>query len=184
VCVLVVAVLGQVVGVWIGSHLRLHITWRPARAVDSAVGAILGVLSVLLVAWMVALPLASSPYPNIVAALHKSKIVRGVDDAMPDAVRNVYSSLRRFIDRSGFPPLFGDLSSPRIVDVLPPDPRLLQSPVVSAAQPSVLKILSESPACDRGTEGSGFVYAPQRVVTNAHVVAGADSVEVQDGDRS
>ena len=46
-------------------------------------------------------------------------MVRGVDDVMPDSVRNVYSSLRDFVDRSGFPPLFGDLSSPRIVDVQP-----------------------------------------------------------------
>ena len=28
--------------------------------------------------------------------------------------------------------------------------------------------------CDRGVEGSGFVYAPGRVMTNAHVVAGVD----------
>jgi S1-C subfamily serine protease len=184
VCVLFVAVLGQMVGVWVGVRLRRYITWRPARAVDSIIGALLGVLSVLLVAWMVALPLASSPYPKLVSALHKSTIVRGVDEAMPDAVRNVYSSLRRFIDRSGFPPLFGDLSSPRIVDVLPPDQQLLQDPAVAAAQPSVLKILSEAPSCDRGIEGSGFVYAPHRMLTNAHVVAGAESVEVQQGSRA
>jgi S1-C subfamily serine protease len=183
VCVLAVAVLGQLAGAWIGAALRRHLTWRPARAIDSIIGTLLGVLSVLLVAWMVALPLAASPYPKLVSELHGSTIVRGVDDAMPDTVRNVYSSLRRFIDRSGFPPLFGDFSSPRIVDVLPPDTRLLRDPAVTAAQPSVLKILSEAPSCGRGIEGSGFVYAPHRIVTNAHVVAGADSVEVQQNGR-
>jgi S1-C subfamily serine protease len=173
-----------VIGIWVGARLRRYIVWQHLRVLDSLVGALLGAVSVLLVAWMVALPLASSPYPNVVAALHQSKIVRGVDDAMPDSVRNVYSSLRRFIDRSGFPPLFGDLSSPRIVDVLPPDPALLNSPAVSAAQPSVVKVLAQAQSCDRGMEGSGFVYAPQRVLTNAHVVAGSDSVRVQHGDRS
>ena len=184
VCVLVIAIIGQVAGVWVGARLRRYITWRHLRVLDSVVGAALGAVSVLLVAWMVALPLASSPYPGVVSAVHESKIVRGVDDAMPNSVRNVYSSLRRFIDRSGFPPLFGDLSSPHIVDVLPPDTALLHSPAVSAAQPSVLKILSQAQSCDRGIEGSGFVYAPQRVLTNAHVVAGSDSVQVQQGDQS
>jgi S1-C subfamily serine protease len=33
--------------------------------------------------------------------------------------------------------------------------------------------------CGRGVEGSGFVYAPNRLMTNAHVVAGVDDPEVQ-----
>ena len=120
VCVIVVALVGQLVGVRVGAILRKRVTWRPAHAVDSAFGALLGVLSVLLVAWMVALPLASSPYPTLVSAVRRSTIVRGVDNAMPDAVRNVYASMRNFVDRSGFPPVFGDLSTPRIVDVAAP----------------------------------------------------------------
>lgn len=183
VCVLVVAMLGQLLGVWIGGRLRARITWRHARVVDSAIGSLFGVLSVLLVAWMVALPLASSPFPSLVSALHRSAVVRGVDAAVPDPVRNVYSSLRRFVDRSGFPPLFGDLSSPPITDVQPPDPALLASPAVAAARPSVLKITAQAPSCDRAIEGSGFVYAPERVLTNAHVVAGSRDVAVEQGDR-
>ncbi len=178
VCVLVLAMLGQLLAVWLGGHLRRHITWRPARAVDSLIGAVLGVLSVLLVAWMIAVPLASSPYPTVVSAIDRSKIVRDVDNTMPQQVRNVYSSLRGFIDRSGFPPVLGDLHSTRIVDVQPPDPALLRSPAVAQARPSVVKILSDAPSCDRGIEGSGFVYAPGRVLTNAHVVAGSNSVSV------
>lgn len=183
VCVLAVAMAGQLVGVWLGGRLRARIAWRHARVADSAIGSVLGVLSVFLVAWMVALPLASSPFPKVVSALHESTVVRGIDDAMPDPVRNVYSSLRRFIDRSGFPPLFGDLSSPRIVDVQAPDPTLLASPAVTAARPSVVKITTEAPSCDRAVEGSGFVYAPERVLTNAHVVAGSRNVDVAEGDR-
>jgi S1-C subfamily serine protease len=106
-------------------------------------------------------------------------VVRHVDDVMPNPVRNVYSSLRNFIDRSGFPPVLGDLHSTRIVDVGTPDPAVLNSPAVTAAHRSVLKIYSQAPSCERGIEGSGFVYAPQHVLTNAHVVAGANSFSVQ-----
>jgi S1-C subfamily serine protease len=36
----------------------------------------------------------------------------------------------------------------------------------------VLKIDGTALSCDRSIEGSGFVFAPQHVMTNAHVVAG------------
>jgi S1-C subfamily serine protease len=42
----------------------------------------------------------------------------------------------------------------------------------------VLKIYGEAPQCDRGIEGSGFVFADQHVLTNAHVVAGTSRVSV------
>jgi S1-C subfamily serine protease len=65
---------------------------------------------------------------------------------------------------------------------VPAPPKNL-SPAVRArverAQRSILKIYSQAPQCGRGIEGSGFVYAPHRILTNAHVVAGADQVEVQ-----
>jgi len=156
---------GQLIAVWGGGYLRERITWRPAQHVDAAIGAALGVISVLLVAWMVAVPLASSPYPSLSSAVRRSAIVRGVDGVMPTPVRNVYSSLRRYIDRSGFPPVFGDLQSTHIVDVGPPNPALLHSPGVTAARGSVLKIYGEATQCDRGIEGSGFVYADQHMVT-------------------
>jgi S1-C subfamily serine protease len=179
VCVLVVAIIGQLIAVTIAGQLRRRLTWRPVKALDSTIGAALGVLSVLLVAWMVAVPLASSPYPSLVDAIDRSVVVRHVDDVMPEPVRNVYSSLRNFIDRSGFPPVLGDLHSTHIVEVGVPDPAVLNSVAVAKAKTSVLKIYSQAPSCDRGIEGSGFVYAPQHILTNAHVVAGASSFSVQ-----
>jgi S1-C subfamily serine protease len=180
-CVLLVAMLGQLLGVWAAGHVRTRIVKDTGKTVDSAIGAALGVLSVLLVAWMVAVPLASSPYPSLSSAAVNSRIVRGVDDVMPKDVRTLYSSLRSFLNQSGFPPVFGDLPQTHIVKVAPPDARL--SPAVAArvraAQASVFKIYGEAPSCDRGIEGTGFVYAPRRMITNAHVVAGTSRVSVQ-----
>jgi S1-C subfamily serine protease len=183
-CVLICAILLQLLFGRVGWFLRSRITWRPARSIDAGIGGLLGVLSVLLVAWMVAVPLASSPYPSLVRAVDDSTIVREIDGIMPNSVRNVYSSLREFVDRSGFPPVLGDLHSTRIVDVAPPDPALVGSAAVAAARGSVLKILGDAPSCDRGIEGSGFVYGPEHVLTNAHVVAGTSSVRLQEGSRS
>jgi S1-C subfamily serine protease len=181
VCVLFVSMLGQLLGVWLAGHLKRRIVNDHTQALDSGVGSVLGVLSVLLVAWMVAVPLASSPYPSLSAAASHSRIVRGVNDVMPSDVRTLYSSLRTFLDQSGFPPVLGDLPSTDIISVPPPDANL--SPAVEAqvrrASASIFKIYGQAPSCDRGIEGSGFVFAPHRVLTNAHVVAGTAQVGVQ-----
>ena len=38
--------------------------------------------------------------------------------------------------------------------------------------------------CGSGVEGTGFLYAPHRLMTNAHVVAGVTEPEIKDGDRT
>ncbi len=179
VCVLVLATVGQLAGVYLAGFVkRLVPEW--GKPVDAGVGSVLGVLSVLLVAWMIAVPLASSPYPTLAAQAGHSRVVRAVNDAVPDDVRGLYSSLRGFLDQSGFPPVLGDLPSTSVVAV--PAPPADLSPAVAArvqvAQRSTFKILGEAPECNRGIEGSGFVYAKHRILTNAHVVAGTSSVRV------
>src|SRR5207253_1503198 len=139
-------------------HVRSRLVWRSAQRVDAAIGSALGICAVLLVAWMVAVPLASSPYPSLNMAMRGSSIIRKVDGVMPGNVRTLYSQLQRFIDRSGFPPVFGPLQSPRITDVKDPNPALARSAIVSKVRPAVLKVYSEAFSCSRGMEGSGFVY--------------------------
>ncbi|WP_156662489.1 trypsin-like peptidase domain-containing protein [Mycobacterium sp. 1274761.0] len=50
--------------------------------------------------------------------------------------------------------------------------------LVAKARPSVVKVHGESQSCWKVTDGSGFVVAPHKVMTNAHVVAGAESFSV------
>jgi len=61
----------------------------------------------------------------------------------------------------------------------PPNSALTRSPAAAAAQASVLKIRGKAPSCQRQLEGSGFVFAPELVMTNAHVVAGTDATAVE-----
>ncbi len=181
VCVLMFSMFGQLLGVWLAGHVKRRVVTERSQSVDAGVGSALGIASVLLVAWMVAVPVASSPYPSLSAAANHSSIVRAVNGVMPQDVRSLYGSLRSFLNQSGFPPVFGDLPATPDVSVPPPDATL--SPAVAArvreARRSVLKFYGEAPSCGRGIEGSGFVYAPQRILTNAHVVAGTSQVGVQ-----
>ncbi|MBE7187552.1 MarP family serine protease [Jatrophihabitans endophyticus] len=180
VCVLVLATLGQLLMVYIAGHVKAKVIRERGRPIDAAVGAVLGVVSVLLVAWMLAVPLASSPYPALASEAGHSRLVRAVNDVVPTSVRGLYSSLRTFLNQSGFPPVLGDLPSTSVVPVTAPPARLSPAAAreVRVAHRSTFKIYGQAPECGRGIEGSGFVYAPHRIITNAHVVAGTRSVSV------
>ncbi len=178
-CVLGFALLGQLAGIALARPLRRRITHSAGRRADASLGAALSALGVLVVAWMLAVPLAAAPYPSLSRSVRESTLVHGVDTLMPAQLRTVYASLRGLVDRNGFPEVFGALQPSRILGVSPPDDALTRSPAVASARHSVVKVRSTAPECDRQTEGSGFVYAPGRVMTNAHVVAGSDRVSVE-----
>jgi S1-C subfamily serine protease len=180
VCVLVCAMTGQLIAVFLAGLIRSRLLVGRARPLDAGIGAVLGVLSVLIVSWMIAVPLASSPFPKLAAEASESRIVRAVNNAVPDELRHVYSSLRTFLDQSGFPPVLGDLPSTSLVPVDPPsDLSPAVTKMVNRVHESVVKVYGQAPSCDRQIEGSGFVYARHRVLTNAHVVAGTKQVSVQ-----
>lgn len=178
-CVVFLAVLGQLAATVLGHRVKARFVRTAGRQVDAGVGSVLGVFSVLLVAWMIAVPLASSPYPTLASEASSSAIVRGVNDVMPDSMRGMYGRLRGFLDQSGFPPVFGDLPSTTIVDVAPPrNITAAQQARLREVARSTFKIYGKAPSCSRGIEGSGFVVSRNHLMTNAHVVAGTREVSV------
>ncbi|RBY84654.1 MarP family serine protease [Blastococcus sp. TF02A-30] len=184
VVVLAGALLGQILFGAVGRALRRRMTWEPAKLADSVAGAVVSAAAVLLVAWMVASPLASSPFPAVASQVRQSALVQAVDHAMPDGLRAVYDDLRDAIDRRGLPDVLDPLTPTQVRDVPAPDPALQNSPVVAGVQDSVVKISGVAPSCSRQIDGSGFVYAPERVMTNAHVLAGVTEPTVEaDGER-
>ncbi|MDT3441760.1 MULTISPECIES: MarP family serine protease [unclassified Pseudofrankia] len=172
VTVLTLACLGQVAGTGAGVALRSRLTWRPGETVDSLAGAVLSGLSVLLVAWLMATALERSPFTTAAREVRDSAVLTTVDDGMPASVRDTFSSLRQLADGNGFPAVFSGLGNESIVAADPPDPAVVNAAGVTSAAASVLKVRGIAPSCSRQVEGTGFVYAPQHVMTNAHVVAG------------
>lgn len=66
----------------------------------------------------------------------------------------------------------------RILTVDAPNPALASDAVVGDVAASVVKIHSTATACQKILEGSGVVIGPNRVMSSAHVVAGAESFSV------
>jgi len=178
ILVLMVA-LGETVGVLIGRSVRDRMHIESIRQVDSALGTVVLALAVLVVAWLVALPLSSAGFPGLAAAVKRSTVLGAVDKVMPDAARRLPLELRRQLHSSGFPEVLSPFSETPLVEVDPPDRALQASPVVQQLRSSVLKVRGRASICGRALEGTGFVVAPDRIMTNAHVVAGTEDVAVE-----
>ena len=180
-CVILGVGVGEIAGATVGRALSGRVTWRPARALDRGLGLIGNTLAVLIVTWMIAIPLASTPYPWLASAVRSSSVLTGVDKVMPDGVRNISSRMRQLFDDSGFPAILDPLTPSPDVQVAAPDPNLSTTPALKKSGQSVLKVEGVADSCSRRIEGSGFVIAPGKLLTNAHVVAGTNELTVRQG---
>ncbi len=173
------AVLGQLIASAVAAAVRTRIHWRPAQTIDSVGGAIISGISVLLVAWLMATAVNRSPYEALRRQIHNSGVIQAVDALVPDGARQVFANFLRLVEQQGFPQVFAGLGGDTIVPTRPPDPALAGSAVVQQVKPSILKVTGDAPSCQKSIEGSSFVYSPQRVMTNAHVVAGVPNPTVE-----
>jgi len=177
--IVVLVIIGEVAGMVLGRAARSNMHSPVARGVDSVVGAGLQAVAVLVAAWLLAIPLTASSQPEISAAVRGSRVLSTVDVLAPDWLRGVPKEFSALLDTSGLPDVIGPFGRTPVAEVEPPDPSVLASPVALDLHPSVLRINGIAPTCQRALEGSGFVVAPERVMTNAHVVAGTSAVSVQ-----
>ncbi len=176
--VIVAAGIGNALMSLVGRWVRDHVTWRPVRLVDSAGGSMFGILSVALMAWVVASALVVVPLGPVSTEVRGSRVLGEIDSVLPDAPRDWVSGLRSALDSTGFPQAFGGFTLDPVIPVGAPDPALLSDPAVRAAWGSLVKVEGIARECSTQVDGSGFVYASDRVMTNAHVVAGVDHPNV------
>ncbi|HEV3168769.1 MAG TPA: MarP family serine protease [Actinocrinis sp.] len=179
--VLVLAVLGQVLATNLGGRLRRELVWRPVQAVDQAAGAGVSVISVLLVAWFLGLALVNSSMPVVSQQVRNSALLSGMKQVLPADAQTWFRSFANVLDRSGFPQVFAPFTREQIANVPAPDPAVLNSRAVVDARNSIVKIVGNAPSCGKQIEGSGFVFASQHIMTNAHVVGGVTHPTVQIG---
>jgi S1-C subfamily serine protease len=175
--VLVCASFGQAVLQYAGSRIRSKITWQPVRALDAVGGAALSMAAVLVVAWALGVAVSGARLPWASAEVRDSVVLDRVDQVMPAGAVQALGSFNDVVGSSFFPRYLEPFAPERIARVAAPPPGIGRDPDVVRAQASVLKVRGVN-ACHRGVEGSGFVYGPGRVMTNAHVVAGVDSPTV------
>ncbi|SDQ17950.1 MarP family serine protease [Quadrisphaera sp. DSM 44207] len=176
--VLLLAWAGQVLGSLLGRRVRSVVTWRPARALDSALGAVAAVVAVSLVVWFVAGAVRAGPLPSLARAVASSRVVEAIDRVVPPQAADLSAGFRSVVEAQDFPRVFRGTGRETIQPVAPPDAAVV-APAAAAAAGGTVKVTGLALECSAGREGSGFVVAPRRVVTNAHVVAGVHAPSVQ-----
>jgi S1-C subfamily serine protease len=169
--VIVCASLGQALLQLGGARIRDRITWQPVRALDAVGGAALSAAAALLVAWALGVALSGSGLRGITPLVQQSKVLAEVNRVLPVGASSKLSAFNDVVGTTFFPRYLEPFAPERIVPVGPGPRRMLTDPDVQRAAADVVRIRSTN-SCHQGIEGSGFVYAPDRVMTNAHVVAG------------
>src|SRR5437588_1531895 len=171
-----IAGIGDAIGWLVGSRV-----WRATRGsrfgvLDSAGGSLMGMVVVLLTAWFIGFNLSNGPFPTVARQVRGAAIERGINRILPNPPY-VLGEIRKFLNRFGFPEVFAGLPPAPVGPVKAPSGVQARQAFQKVA-PSTVRIVGE--ACGHIQEGSGFVVAPNYVVTNAHVVSGMHSAEVQE----
>ncbi len=171
------ALIGGAVGRYFGTHAWGALRRLKLGQADSVLGALVAVVAALAAVWLVAMLLSVGPTQQIASTVHRSAIVRTLMDRLPPAP-GVFARLQQFISQTPFPRVFEGLEPIPAGPIQVPGNAIVQA-AVNAAQPSTVRI--KGVGCGGIQTGSGFVVAPGNlVVTNAHVVAGISSPDIED----
>jgi S1-C subfamily serine protease len=148
----------------------------PIRWVDSLIGSVLGLLTWAVVVWLLAGFAMATSLATVVQAASSSRVVATLNGIAPLPPSTVLGAVDDALAGAGLPKVFE--GGEPIKSVPAPDGSVPAA--VSRAEESVVTVLATKPACGVDSEGSGWVVQRGRVVTNAHVVAGASSVVVRE----
>ena len=182
VLVVLLASIGRTLGAVVGSRVRNKLSWRPVKFLDALGGAALAAVSVLIVSWVLGVAVSGARIPSVTSAVRGSQVLAKVDEVLPSSADRALQSFNDVVNTDLFPRFLDPFVPERIRETQPPDSAIARQQPVRSAYSRIAKVTGVA-NCSRGLEGSGFVYAPQRVMTNAHVVAGVSSPQVQVNDK-
>lgn len=176
--IITTASLGRYLAELVGGMLRATISFTPIRSVDSMGGLVINVAGASLLIWSVAATIVATT-GGLATTMRTSVILSSIDRVTPTLVRSGVDRLSGWVDTTGLPRVFSGFSGIEAAPVPAPDPQIVEEPAIAAAARSVVRIQGEALGCEGSiVTGTGVVYAENRIMTNAHVVAGIDRPRV------
>lgn len=159
---------GHWVGYKIGRAIRRGVEQTPLSAIDRIAGGLATTIVAALVASVVGFSVGQLGVPVLSQAIAGSNVLRVIGAITPDPVQQWLAEVRALVITEGIP---------RITDALGGEPPAVPqidagSPALTAAAQSVVRVTGNALQCGQSQTGTGFVIAPDRILTNAHVVAG------------
>jgi uncharacterized membrane protein required for colicin V production len=165
---------GHAGGVALARAIRGRRSKEPLPALDRVFGAIANLLAATLVVSLIAGSVSALGVPVLTQAVNGSIVLKSIQTITPDPVEAAIARLRSTVLEEGIPTLGGGIAiGPITAPTDVPDVET-NTDVLGAAAQSVVRIRGTAYACGQNQSGTGFVIAPDRIVTNAHVVAGVD----------
>jgi S1-C subfamily serine protease len=167
---------GASLGAGLGRNLRQGVDRTSLRPLERLLGGVANVVVAALALSFVGNAVVATGAPGVASAVSSSAVLRTIEDLTPPAVGRPLAQMRAMVLDDGLPRL-NILLVPRQAPVVPAVD--LDNPELEEAAQSVARISGIAYACGKSSTGSGFVVAPDRLVTNAHVVAGVDRPVVE-----
>ncbi|TAL44903.1 MAG: MarP family serine protease [Salinibacterium sp.] len=146
---------------------------------DKVAGAVVTAIASALLISTVAFSLLQLGVPALSRTISGSAVLKVITKLTPDPVAAWLAEIRSAALQAGLPIISGALGNQKAVI-----PNIdAGSAALTRAGHSVVRITGNAFACGQSQAGSGFVVADDRVITNAHVVAGVSepTIEVPNG---
>ncbi|MBP3035282.1 MarP family serine protease [Arthrobacter sp. zg-ZUI100] len=173
--VVVLVLVGHAAGAALGGGIRRWLNFPPLRALDRLLGGAVNLAVSALVMAMLAFSVNTLGVPLLSQQIAASKVLGSIERATPEQVKVWTAQVRSFTLDEGLPTIL-DNAAPQTV--VAPE-QAVTSERLQVASESVVKITGTAFQCGQNQTGSGFVVADDRVITNAHVVAGVPQPVVQ-----
>ncbi len=168
--VVALILLGAMVGTAVGRALNGRNPRRQPRPLGRIGGALANLVTSALITALIAGSVASLGVPVLSRAVADSWVLQAITTITPEPVTAALARLRSAVLAQGLPVIsggFGGITkSPGIPNVA------TNTAALTAATASVVRINGTAYACGQNQSGSGFAISKDRIVTNAHVVAG------------
>lgn len=173
----VVLAVGYTIGAFIGGAIGSVVRKTPLRGLERLLGAALNLVVTALVLVTAALGVGSLGIPLLAQAVGSSAVIGTIDRVTPVEVKSTLAQLRSTVVDGG---------AQRVIEAfggtadVPAAPQLdTSTPALQTASASVVRISGTAESCSRSLTGSGFVFADDLVMTNAHVLAGVTNPVVE-----
>lgn len=173
--------LGSLAGAAVGRALKGRVERTRLRPLDRVGGAVANLVVGALITALIAGSVASLGVPVLSSAVGGSWVLQAINTVTPEPVTAALARLRSAVLAQGLPVISGGFGG---ITTSPGAPRVAtDTAALAAAAASVVRINGTAYACGQNQSGSGFVISKDRIVTNAHVVAGVQQpvIEARNG---
>lgn len=168
---------GHAAGNAIGRAIRGRLKESALSVPDRLFGALANLVISALVTALIAGSVGALGIPLLSTAISRSWVLKGIETITPPPVDAALAQVRAVVLEEGLPTigeaLGGVTTSPGVPNVD------TTTDALDTAAASVVRITGNAYACGQSQSGTGFVVARDRIVTNAHVVAGVPEPVVE-----